>query len=127
MRILATTAPVITVASTNLQQVTDYYTTLLDQPVRSRFRNPAGTLELVLIGSMLLIGGEPHNLATRTELNATYIVDDLDSWHDELPRRGCRIVEEPSPGPMNGSAAVGTFMFVRHPDGGLYEYVQLRN
>jgi catechol 2,3-dioxygenase-like lactoylglutathione lyase family enzyme len=113
------------VESPRLAEAVDFYTDLLGVPVRARLRNPAGTLDLVLIGSMLLIGGATEALATRGDLEATYVVDDLNAWHRELRARGCAIIEEPARGPMSDEKAVGTFMFVRHPDGRLFEYVQM--
>ncbi|MFJ9369645.1 VOC family protein [Nocardia sp. NPDC101769] len=109
----------------SLPAAIDFYTDLLGVPVRARLRNPAGTLDLVLIGSMLLIGGGTDALATRRDLEATYIVDDLTVWRGELRARGCTVIEEPTRGPMSGGKPVGTFMFVRHPDGRLFEYVQM--
>jgi hypothetical protein len=44
---------------------------------RVRFKNPASALELVLVGSMLVIGGCSEAIATRKELKATFIVDSL--------------------------------------------------
>jgi catechol 2,3-dioxygenase-like lactoylglutathione lyase family enzyme len=124
MKILRVTAPVLTVATERLAATTAFYERVLGEPVRARLRNPAGTLDLVLVGAMLIIGGSPAALATRSELEATLIVDSLDEWLAELMRLGAAIIEGPTPGPMSDAGPVGSFMFVRHPDGHLFEYFQ---
>jgi hypothetical protein len=126
MKILRVTAPVLTVASESLAATITFYERALGEAARARFRNPAGTLDLVLIGTMLIIGGSPAALATRSELKATFIVDSLDEWVAEVTRHGAEIIEPPTPGPMSDVGPVGTFMFVRHPDGQLFEYFQPR-
>jgi hypothetical protein len=124
MKILRITAPVLTVASECLAATVAFYELALGETARARFRNPSGTLDLVLIGSMLVIGGAPDVLATRSDLKATFIVDSLDEWQAEVIRKGATIIEGPAPGPMSDSGPVGSFMFVRQPDGQLFEYFQ---
>ncbi len=124
MKILRVTAPVLTVATERLAATVAFYEGALGETVRARLRNPAGSLDLVLIGSMLLIGGSPAVLAARSELKATFIVDSLDEWLAEVTRHGAVIVEGPTPGPISDAGPIGTFMFVRHPDGHLFEYFQ---
>jgi len=48
----------------------------------------------------------------------------LDEWLAEVTRHGAVIVEGPTPGPISDAGPIGTFMFVRHPDGHLFEYFQ---
>jgi catechol 2,3-dioxygenase-like lactoylglutathione lyase family enzyme len=127
MKILRVTAPVVTVANERLAATIAFYERALGEQVRARFRNPAGTLDLVLIGTMLLIGGSPAALAARSELRATFIVDSLDEWLVELTRQGAVIIEGPTPGPISDAGPVGSFMLVRHPDGHLFEYLQPKN
>jgi catechol 2,3-dioxygenase-like lactoylglutathione lyase family enzyme len=124
MKILRVTAPVLTVTTEHLAETVVFYERALGEAARARFRNPAGTLELILIGSMLIVGGSPAALATRSELKATLIVDSLDEWLAEVTRRGAVIIEGPMPGPISDAGPVGSFMFVRHPDGHLFEYFQ---
>lgn len=124
MKILRVTAPVITVATERLAATVAFYERALGEAVRARFRNPSGTLDLVLVGAMLVIGGSPAALATRSELKATFIVDSLDEWLAEVTRHGGMIVEGPMSGPISDAGPVGSFMFVRHPDGHLFEYFQ---
>jgi hypothetical protein len=73
---------------------------------------------------MLIIAGSPHAPAARRELAATFVVDSLDEWRGGMDRIGATVVEEPTPGPYDDSCPVGRFMFVRHPDGRLFEYFQ---
>ena len=124
MKILRVTAPVLTVTTEYLAAAVAFYERSLGETVRARLRNPAGSLDLVLIGSMLLVGGSAAALAARRELKATFIVDSLEEWLAELTRKGAVIVERPTPGPMSDAGPVGSFMFVRHPDGHLFEYFQ---
>ncbi len=124
MKITRTTAPVLIVAKEQFEETIDFYERLLGENMRARLKNPTGKLDLALIGSMLLIGGAPEDLAGRRELKATFVVDSLDEWHDEMGRISAEVVEAPTPGPMSSSGAIGRFMFVRHPDGNLFEYFQ---
>jgi hypothetical protein len=124
MKIARVTAPVLTVDKERFEGTIGFYERLLGEGVRARLKNPSGKLDLVLIGSMLLIGGAPEDLADRRDLKATFIVDSLDEWHDEMGRIGADIVEAPTAGPTSSSGPVGRFMFVRHPDGSLFEYFQ---
>jgi catechol 2,3-dioxygenase-like lactoylglutathione lyase family enzyme len=124
MKILRVTAPVLTVATEHLAATIAFYERALGEAARAHFRNPAGTLDLVLIGAMLIIAGSPAVLATRSELKATFIVDSLDEWIAEVTRQGAVIIEGPTPGPISDAGPVGSFMFVRHPDGHLFEYFQ---
>ncbi len=124
MKILRVTAPVITVATERLAATVAFYERILGETARARFRNPSGTLDLVLVGAMLVIGGSPAALATRIELKATFIVDSLDQWHAEVTRHGGVVIEGPAPGPMSDAGPVGSFMFVQHPDGHVFEYFQ---
>jgi catechol 2,3-dioxygenase-like lactoylglutathione lyase family enzyme len=124
MKILRVTSPVLTVAGEDLAATVAFYERALGETVRARLRNPTGTLDLALIGSMLIIAGSPAALATRSELKATFIVDSLEEWLAEITRHGGVVIEGPMPGPMSDAGPVGSFMFVRHPDGHLFEYFQ---
>jgi catechol 2,3-dioxygenase-like lactoylglutathione lyase family enzyme len=124
MKILRTTSPIVTVVTEHLEATVEFYEGLLGEKTRVRFKNPTGTLDLVLIGTMLVIGGSSDAIAARKELKATFIVDSLSEWHAEVLRIGGTIVEQPAPGPMSAVGPVGKFMFVQHPDGSLFEYFQ---
>jgi catechol 2,3-dioxygenase-like lactoylglutathione lyase family enzyme len=124
MKILRVTAPVLTVMTEDLAAIVAFYEQALGEAARARLRNPTGTLDLVLIGSMLIIAGSPAAIATRNGLKATFIVDSLSEWLAEVTRRGSVIIEGPTPGPMSNAGPVGSFMFIRHPDGHLFEYFQ---
>ena len=124
MRIVRVTSPVVPVSSADLEAAVAFYERLLGAPARARFKNPAGTLDIVPIGSMLVIAGDPDALASRLELKATLMVHSLGQWREEIERWGATIVEPPARGPISTSGAVGAFMFVRHPDGALFEYFE---
>jgi hypothetical protein len=72
MRILRTTAPVILVTTEQLEESIAFYERLLGEQSRARFKNPAGTLDLVLVGSLLLIGGSEAALEARKAMKATF-------------------------------------------------------
>lgn len=124
MKILRMTAPVVTAESSQLDATVAFYEGLLGERSRARLRNPAGTLDLVLIGSALVIGGSIEALASRRDLKATLIVDSLEEWKSELTRLGAAVIEEPTSGPISSAGAIGRYMFVRHPDGSVFEYFQ---
>jgi hypothetical protein len=127
MRIFRTTAPVILVTTEQLEESVAFYERLFGQQSRARFKNPAGTLDLVLVGSLLLIGGSETALEARKAMKAAFVVDSLSEWQEALRHRGAVIVEEPKPGPIGKQGPVGTYMFVKHPGGTLFEYIQLLN
>ena len=124
MRILRTTAPVVTVTSDELEQTVAFYEQLIGESARARLKNPAGTLDLVLVNTMLVIGGSPAALEPRRALKATFIVDSVAEWRTALIERGATIIEEPALGPVSGQGPIGRFMFVRHPDGNVFEYFE---
>jgi len=124
MKVLRVTAPVVPVSSASLEAAVAFYERLLGERARARFKNPTATLDLVLVGSLLVIAGDPDALASRQELKATLIVDSLDQWRSEIERRGASIIEPPARGPLSPLGPIGAFMFVRHPDGALFEYFQ---
>ena len=124
MKVLRVTSPVVTVPTERFPTAIAFYEELFGEKTRARLKNPAATLDLALIGSMLLIGGAPAALAAREGLKATLIVDSLDEWRAELRRLGASIIEEPERGPFSAADPIGRFMFVRHPDGHLFEYFQ---
>jgi hypothetical protein len=127
MKILRTTAPIILSPAKRLPATVAFYEQLLGERVRGRFRNPSGTLEIVLIGPIMLIGGSEEALESRREMKATFIVDSLADCRAWLEMCGAAVVEEPMPGPIGSDGPLGTFMFVRHPNGELVEYLEVRS
>lgn len=125
MKVIRITSPVVTVDSAELETSVSFYEKLTGEAVRARLRNPSGTLDLVLIGQMLVIGGSVDARANRERLKSTLMVDSLDDWRSELTSTGAVILEEPAPGPMSlDGQPIGTFMVARHPDGHVFEYFQ---
>ena len=127
MKILRTTSPVVTVTSEILEATVEFYEKLLGERAKVRFKNPTGALDLVLIASMLIIGGSEGAIATRKGLMATFTVNSLAAWREALVEMGATVVEPPKAGPMSPTGPIGNFMFVRHPDGSLFEYFQSAN
>jgi hypothetical protein len=124
MKIIRAVAPVVTVLPEAAAQTTAFYEKLLGQTAHPRLSNPAGTLSLTVIGGMLIIAGEAKALATRTALKATMVVECLEDAHRELLEHGCVVLEAIAAGPMADGKPLGRFMFVRHPDGALFEYFE---
>jgi hypothetical protein len=124
MKILRTTSPVVTVVSAHWEETVAFYERLTGEACRARLKNAAGTLDLALVGTTLVIGGDEAALASRRQMKATYIIDSLNEWREALVTQGVAIVEEPARGPMRDGNPLGTFMFVRHADGGLFEYFE---
>jgi predicted enzyme related to lactoylglutathione lyase len=101
-----------------LEGALKFYEAVLGQPPRLRFHYDRYDLDLAQIGSLLFVAGDEANLAPFTATSATFMVEDLDGWHTELPRLGARILEPPKTVPT------GRNMRVRHPDGMVVEYVE---
>ncbi|OKK19646.1 glyoxalase [Streptomyces sp. CB00455] len=92
----------------------DFYVRLTGLPA-TRFR--LAGLDLASVGPFLLFSG-PDKIAERfAAVAATLFVADLDSAVAHCAAFGGEVVAAPAPTP-NGRRAV-----VRHPDGGVYEYV----
>lgn len=127
MRITRTNGPVVLVDRDHLETTASFYSALLAEPVRGRFRNPAAHLDIVVVGSAIIIGGTDAALEARRGMAATFVVDSVEEWRQRLVDMGATVVEPPGPGPFVDDRPIGTFMFVRHPDGGLYEYFELSN
>src|SRR5215510_1644031 len=100
MKILRVNSPIVVLADAFAETVL-FYERLLNESARARLKNPSGTLDLAVVGSLVIIGGAQEAIATRREMKATFVVDSLEEWHQELLRVGATIVEPPMSGPMS--------------------------
>ncbi len=98
-----------------------FYEQLLGEAASAQFTYEAAGLELAVIGPILTLAGTDQALAPFRETRATFIVDDVQEFHDHLAGAGCRIIREMAKVPT------GMNLTVQHPDGTLIEYVQLRS
>ena len=80
-------------------------------------RFPYRDLELALVGPFLLYSGPLENYVSQT---ATIIVDALEPVLEALSKAGAEVLEAPN------EVSNGTRMVARHPDGSVFEYMQLR-
>lgn len=80
-------------------------------------RFPYRELELALVGPFLLYSGPVENYVSQ---NGTVLVGSLDPVLDALGKVGAEIIEAPNEVPN------GTRIVARHPDGSVFEYMQLR-
>jgi hypothetical protein len=124
MKVLRITAPVVSVVSEQAADTIAFYEKLYRQQARARLTNPTGSLDLTLVGPILIIAGSPAAIASRRDLKATLIVDDLDDSRQFLLAHNCSLIEDVTEGPMAVGVPIGRFLFARHPDGSMVEYFE---
>lgn len=96
-----------------------FYEHLLGQKVQRRFTYEAYDLELARIGNFLLIAGKDENLKAFRSTNGTIQVDSIEEFRTFLSQNNCSIIRDIAEVPT------GKNMTVRHPDGSIFEYVEL--
>lgn len=74
--------------------------------------------ELVGIGDILLVAGTEEALLPIRGSHGPWIVDDLDGARAALVEQGAAITRDIQPSPT------GRFLYARHPDGIVVEYVE---
>ena len=97
-----------------------FYVSLLGEEPQLRFTYQLYGLELVQVGTMLLIGGSSESIEPFARTKATFLVECLDEFATGLPTMGAEILEGIREVPT------GRNMLVRHPDGAIVEYVEHR-
>lgn len=95
-----------------------FHESLIGQKARLAFDYPQYNLKLAQVASILFIGGTPETLERFKKTNATFLVDDVRAYENELPKLGAKIVSPVKEVPT------GWNMLVCHPDGALIEYVE---
>jgi hypothetical protein len=76
-------------------------------------------VELAWIGPFLLLAGSADALAPYRDRVASLVVDDIDDVTREIVRAGGELIEGPAPAPN------GARLIAKHPDGALFEYLQI--
>lgn len=74
--------------------------------------------DLIAIGDTFIVGGTDESLAPIRDSHGPYIVDNLDETQRILLEAGAEITQEIEPAPT------GRFLYAKHPDGLLIEYVE---
>ncbi|MDF2640553.1 MAG: glyoxalase [Novosphingobium lindaniclasticum] len=98
-----------------------FYEALLGETARLRLDPVPGEHRIAQVSAMLIVGASPDRLAAMSEVQAAYLVDDLDALATALPGMDAAILEPAQDIPT------GRFMMVRHPDGMVVEYVEHRD
>lgn len=81
-------------------------------------RFPFGDVELAAIGDFLVIAGTPEALEPHRQATGPVIVEDLDALEAAVVAAGATITQQAQP------SETGRFLYARHADGSLVEYVQ---
>jgi hypothetical protein len=77
--------------------------------------------ELIAIGDTFIVGGTDESLIPIRDIHGPYIVDNLDETRRTLSEGGAEITQEIKPAPT------GRFLYAKHSDGLLVEYVELNS
>ncbi len=119
MRIVDSFIPV-RVPSERFDETIAYYEHLQNDRCRLRFRYEPGKLDIATVGAVVLIGGSGEALANAPVQHMVVSVDSLARWRQHLVGvQGATVVRGPADIPT------GKNMYVRNPDGSLFEYVEL--
>lgn len=102
----------------NVEQSLALLQQLVGHEADMRFQMPDDDLEIVAIGDFCLVGGPAEVLAPIRALQGPLIVDDLDATTAALLAGGADITKPEALSPS------GRYLYARHPDGTLVEYVQ---
>ncbi|HEX2954555.1 MAG TPA: VOC family protein [Bacillota bacterium] len=102
----------------DIDQAVPFYEGLFGVASQNRFSMPNVGLELASVGSLLIIAGTEVALDPFRSTQATFLVDDLDAFYNDLMVKGSTVIR-----PIQ-SVPTGRNMTVRHPDGTIVEYVE---
>lgn len=83
-----------------------------------RFKYPEVGLELAQVESILLIAGTENARRPFQTTKATFLVDSVNDFRDQLISNNATILEQPK------NVPTGKKMRVQHPDGTIVEYVE---
>ncbi|MCU1643300.1 MAG: hypothetical protein JWN03_3575 [Nocardia sp.] len=108
----------IRVSADEFDVTVDYYEKTFGAPSPLRFRYDAGGLQIATVGPLVVIGGSQANLAAAVRQDVVAMVSSLEEQRAMLPA-DATVQQEPADIPT------GRNMFVRNPDGTLFEFVEL--
>ncbi|RFU61267.1 VOC family protein [Peribacillus glennii] len=101
-----------------IEESISIYEQLFSEKCYMHIKVPEMGLELAQVGSILLLAGSEKVLVPLKSTDATFLVDSLSEWREELLKRGAIILDGPREIPT------GMNMEVKHSDGAVIEYVQ---
>ncbi|MFC8043202.1 VOC family protein [Nocardia sp. NPDC057353] len=101
---------------TDLDRALPLYETLVGRPADLRFGFEAA--ELAAVGDLLIVAGPPEATDRYRGTVGPLVVADLDALRAQLADSGATVTHGPE------SSATGRFLYARHPDGVLVEYVE---
>lgn len=96
-----------------------FYESLVGEKAGLRFPLPPG-LEFARVGDLLIIAGNEDALRHVRATTASFVVDALEPYYYRLIAEGAVVIRGPQDVPT------GKNMTVRHVDGSIVEYVELR-
>jgi hypothetical protein len=102
----------------DLEQSLLLFRQLTGRDVDLRFPMPTMSLEVAAIGNICLVGGSQEALAPVRSIQGPLIVEDLDAVKTALAAHGGEIIR------AEEVSASGRYLWARHPDGTMVEYVQ---
>jgi predicted enzyme related to lactoylglutathione lyase len=117
MRIVHVLAP-RTVPLDGFDAAVAFHEELFGEPARLRLELLDGRLRIAQVASMLFTAAEPGLLPPAPPLDAVYVVRGLDEFAVHVASVGAEVLQ-----PVT-EIATGRNMVVRHPDGGVIEYVE---
>jgi predicted enzyme related to lactoylglutathione lyase len=106
------------ISSTDLDDAIAFYENLFKEECWLWFQYSEIGLELAGVGSILLIAGSDEALTPFKSTQATFLVDSLNDFREELTQQGAVILAEPN------TAPTGANMRAIHPDGTIIEYIE---
>lgn len=98
-----------------------FYEELLNKKCTVRFRYDEANLELAQIADILILAGSDDALKPFIETKATFVVDAIAEFKDYLIENGASVVRDIKHVPT------GVNMTIKHSDGTVVEYVEMRN
>ncbi|MCL4310537.1 MAG: VOC family protein [Actinomycetota bacterium] len=109
----------IFLAPEELNEAITFYEDIFGEKCGPRFEYDG--IELTRVGKVLLSAGSEEAIKPYRELMTIFVVDSLNDFKDKLVKYGAVLLKEPETVPT------GTNMIVRHPDGSVVEYVELKS
>lgn len=103
-----------------INQAVDFYERLLNEKCSIRFEYREVGLDIAQINNILIIAGSEESLEPFKNTSATLSVDSIDEYKEFLLGNGASILKDKQQVPT------GFNMTIKHKDGTIIEYVELR-
>jgi len=105
----------------DISQAIEFYEKLFEKKCTQRFRYEEVNLELATVGDVLIICGSDEALKPFRDTQATFLVDSIEQYKNILLKNNATIIRDLKEVPT------GINMTIRHSDGNIVEYVELRS